>query len=398
MRFFAFVKVLILHQHFKVPEKGGAIRSYYLAKALLGHHIRVAVVTVHNQRFYKSEILEGIEIHYLPVAYDNRFGFSARSRSFIKFVSGILKRPALFKDVDLCYAISTPLTIGIAALWIKKWHKIPFVFEVGDLWPDAPIEMGFIKNLFFKLALYRLEKKIYEQARAVVALSPAIRKAVSMKMPGKTVHLIPNMADTEFYRPEPKKPELEEKFGTNGKFVVSYIGATGFANGLDYFVECARASQRAGLPVQFLLCGDGAMLDSLKNSVKSLGLFNFSFIPFQNRQGVREVLNVTDASFICYRPFPILETGSPNKYFDALAAGKLIIVNFGGWIREEIEKQQCGIYLDPKHPADFVKKIDSFLRDTSVMKNVQQAARILAEQAYARQVLSERFVSALTSG
>ena len=90
----------------------------------------------------------------------------------------------------------------------------------------------------------------------------------------------------------------------------------------------------AGLPVHFLLCGNGALLDFFKRIVQQYQLKNFSIIPPQNRNGVKEVMNVTDAAFICYKPLPVLETGSPNKYFDGLAAGKLILVNFGGWIKK----------------------------------------------------------------
>lgn len=387
------MKVLILHQHFKIPQQGGAIRSYYLAKALVDHSIQVSVVTVHNERKYKREIVEGIEVHYLPIAYNNRFGFSERGFSFMKYVLSVIRRPSLYRKVDICYAISTPLTTGIAALWMKWVYKVPFIFEVGDLWPDAPVQLGFIKNPVLRWLLYRLEKVIYKNAQSVVALSTSIQKSVKEKVTEKCVHLIPNMSDTAFYKPEPKRPELETKFGTAGKFVVSYIGAAGFANGLDYFLEIARASQRATLPVKFILCGDGAMLEGLVKSALHLDLQNFSFIPFQNRSGVKDLMNISDASFICYRPFPILETGSPNKYFDALAAGKLVITNFKGWIKEEIERNGCGMYVDQQHPTDFIKKITPFLEDNVLLKRNQQAGRALAEREYSRSLLGKKFVN-----
>jgi glycosyltransferase involved in cell wall biosynthesis len=284
-----------------------------------------------------------------------------------------------------------PLTIGLAAYWIQLRHGIKFIFEVGDLWPEAPIQMGFVKNFFFKRLLFSLEKFLYEKSDAVVALSPMILRSIQEKVRNKRIHLIPNMADTDFYRPEAKDPALEEKYDVKGKFVVSYIGAIGLANGLDFFVECARASEQSNLPVQFLLCGDGALLNALQRIVKQYQLKNFSFVPFQNREGVKEIMNVTDAAFICYKPVPVLETGSPNKYFDGLAAGKLIIVNFGGWIKEEIEKRDCGIYINPNRPTDFIKKIFPYLNDTGHLSQSQQASRLLAEESYSRKILSERF-------
>ena len=386
------MNVLLLHQHFKTPQQGGAIRSYYLAKALVDHGVKVDVITTHNHKDIKKEKLEGIEIIYLPVAYDNRFGFVARSWAFIKYLWGAARISRQFKNADYCYAISTPLTVGLAAKWIKKQHKIPYLFEVGDLWPDAPIQLGFVKSYFFRQFLFKIENTIYKSAESVVALSPSIKSAIEAKVPGIKVHLLPNMADCDFYKPEEKDPVLEARYGTNGKFVISYIGSIAFANGLDYLLECAHLSRKAELPIHFFICGDGALVDRLKGNAKQLGLNNVAFVDFANRDGVRKLLNVTDASFICYKPVPILETGSPNKYFDGLAAGKLILINFGGWIKTEIEENKCGVYVDPHEPADFIKKIVPFLTDKDHLAAYQKASRQLAETKYSRVFLSGRFV------
>lgn len=392
------MKVIILHHHFNTPQKGGAIRSYFLGKALVDRGIQTIVITTHNGSEELIADVEGIQVHYLPIPYDNKFGFYRRTRSFLQYVvkaSGLLSRHS---DADLCYTISVPLTIGLTSMWFKRKHNIPYIFEVGDLWPDAPIELGFIKNPVFKKMLFRLEQTIYKKARSIVALSPAIESAIQNKIKGKRIDLIPNMADTRFFGPEEKKDELVSKFGVEGKFVVAYVGALGFANGLDYFLECARTSEKANLPIQFLLCGEGAMKPNLQRSAKLLGLKNLAFIPFQNRDGVKEVLNVADSVFICYRPVSILETGSPNKYFDGLAAGKLVIINFGGWIKAEIESEQCGIALDPNHPTSFVNLVGPYLKEPGRLKESQRRARLLAEKKYSREFLSEQFASSILKG
>lgn len=389
--FFCSVKVLILHQHFNTPQKGGAIRSYYLAKALVDQGIQVAVITGSNESVYKKEFVEGIEVHTLPIAYDNRFGFAARSWAFVKYVNEVLNIASQFKDFNYCYAISVPLTVGLAAMRIKARYKIPFIFEVGDLWPDAPIQMGFVKNYFFQSALYLLEKKIYQSAQSIVALSPAIQSAIEQKVPGKITHLIPNMADCEFYLPTPTNDTRTEQYNSQNKFVVSYIGAIGVANGLDYILECARAAGKAQLPIQFFICGDGAVLDRLKGHAKQLELSNLAFLDFRNREGVRELMNITDATFICYKAVSILETGSPNKFFDGLAGGKLIITNFSGWIRKEIEEQGCGVYINPHNANDFVLRVAPYLLDKPLLAQAQKASRQLAEKKYSRKVLSEKF-------
>jgi glycosyltransferase involved in cell wall biosynthesis len=160
---------------------------------------------------------------------------------------------------------------------------------------------------------------------------------------------------------------------------------------LDYFIECANTCRKAELPIQFIMCGDGALLDRLKGNAKHLGLHNLSFIDFTNRKGVQGIMNITDAAFVCYKNVPILETGSPNKYFDGLAAGKLIVINFKGWIKKEIEETRCGIYVDTLQPTDFVKQIKPFLSDQKLLSQFQESARTLAEKKYSRRVLSDKF-------
>lgn len=136
------MKVLILHQHFNTPQEGGALRSYYLAKALVDHGIQPVVITARDEKHQKTVSLEGIEIHYLPIAYDNRFGFWKRSSSFLRYAWGAVRLAGKLPGVKICYAISVPLTVGLAARMIKLYYKIPYIFEVGDLWPDAPIQIG----------------------------------------------------------------------------------------------------------------------------------------------------------------------------------------------------------------------------------------------------------------
>lgn len=381
------LKILILHQHFKTPLTGGAIRSWYLAKGLADAGHTPIVITSHNDKQYLHTTVDGIEVHYLPIPYDNSFDYYKRSVSFLRFVFRSIRIAAGIKNVDLIYAISVPLTIAFVARWTSFRKKIPYCFEVGDLWPDAPIQMGFIRNPLMKTSLYSVEKTTYRKARLVIALSPAIKDAILKKEPTAKVVTIPNMSDCEFYKPTPRHDP--------NKFVVSYIGATGLANGLDYFLECANLARKADLPVHFIICGTGALLERLKGDAKRLGLKNITFTGFVDREGVRDVMNITDAIFVSYRDLPILETGSPNKFFDGLAAGKLIVVNFGGWIKKEIEENRCGIGVSKSDPSDFMKKIRTFINDPDLLKEYQANARKLAEQKYERKKLVNEWLRVL---
>ena len=127
------MRIIYLHQYFKTPEDGGAIRSYYIAKAMIDRGIEVEMITAHNLPNYQKTIIEGIVVHYLPVSYKNEFGFIKRLYAFAKFAWSSYRFIARIPQADLVYATSTPLTIGLTALKVFRKHNIPYYFEVRDL-------------------------------------------------------------------------------------------------------------------------------------------------------------------------------------------------------------------------------------------------------------------------
>jgi glycosyltransferase involved in cell wall biosynthesis len=390
------VNVLILHQHFNTPQSGGALRSYFLAKAAVEQKWKVSVITGSSEKNYQVNNLEGISVHAVPVLYSNYFGFWKRIFSFLQYAWWCIKLSKKFRDVDVCYAISTPLTVGLAARWLKRRYKIPYIFEVGDLWPDAPIELDVINNPILKKYLLSMERKIYREAQSIVALSPAIQSAIEKKCPGKSVHIISNMADTDFFQPETKSKELERQFGIEGKLVISYFGAMGFANGLEYLLQAAKACEHTKVPVHFVLAGEGVERKNLESQARALNLPNLSFQSFRNREGIRELMNITDIVFVCYRNAPILETGSPNKFFDGLAAGKMIMLNFSGWLRTEIEKNNCGVYVHAAHPIEVQTQLERLLNEGN-LSGYQKNSRMLAEKSFSRVALTQQWLSVIKS-
>jgi len=110
------MKILYIHQYFRTPDEGGAIRSYYLAKGLVEHGIEVELITSHNKPNSLITEIDGIKVHYLPVYYDNSQGFLQRTYAFFKFMRLARKKARQISDIDICYATSTPLTIGLSAI------------------------------------------------------------------------------------------------------------------------------------------------------------------------------------------------------------------------------------------------------------------------------------------
>ena len=384
------MKIILVHMHFNDPEKGGPLRSYYLASEMVSGGIACEVVTAHNQSKYVLKEVEGIKVHYLPVAYDNAFGFMKRVYAFLKFNKLAARLISRLERPDMLYVMSTPLTTGILAMKLKKNLKLPYIFEVGDLWPEAPVQMGVIRNSLLKKWLYRLEANVYKRARKVVALSPPIGDYVEEIVGTEKVTVITNMADTHYFKKGHAKEGIQE-INKDKLFTVASIGAMGKANQLDFMLEGARYFADNKIPARFLLMGWGAETSRLKE--KAAGIDNVQFIPFGNREEVRKVLVTVDALYISYKDIPVLETGCPNKLFDALAAGKLVIVNFGGWIARLLEHNQCGFQVDPRDPADLFRKLAPYF-DPSRMEEASNNARQLAG-LYSREVQGEKLVHLL---
>ena len=385
------MKILYIHQYYRTPEEGGSIRSYYLSTGLVENGYEVEMITSHNEKLYVQKTINGVRVHYLPVYYDNHLGFLRRIISFFRFYYQAVRLAKNIEDVNLVYAMTTPLTVGLIAMKLKRDCGLPYYFEVGDLWPEAPIQMGFVKNRLAKAWLYRLEKRIYDNAEKLIALSPPIRNYIEKTAPGKKVYLIPNMSDVEYFQPHNNEKEHL------GKFVISYFGAVGKANHLEYLLEAALLCQNQLPQVGFNVMGYGSELDRLISLSQKVGIENIEFIEYGNKSKVKQLLDRSDAVYVSFASHEVLNTGSPNKFFDALAAGKLVIINFEGWLKELVETHECGLAYDPEYPEEFIEKLDPYLSDRKKLIESQSRSRQLAEVYYSKELQINKLLKLLNN-
>jgi glycosyltransferase involved in cell wall biosynthesis len=381
---FLMSRILYVHQYFKTPDESGAVRSYLIAKGLAKAGYDVHMLAGHCGKSYKKLEMEGFTIHYLPVCYISHFGFSKRYWAFLRFVFLSLTHFSKLPKPDLVYATSTPLTVGVIALWLKWTRGINFIFEVRDLWPDAPIALGVLRNWVVKKLALKLEKSLYANASELVALSPGIEKGIASKIAGVPTAIIPNMGDTDFFQFKAGGLNQERPF------TIGYFGAMGLANHVAHIVQLAIACQRSKTKVNFLLVGDGPLKSDIEQMIVDYGLKNVELMPYQNRFEVRNLMKRVDACLTTFCPLPILQTNSPNKFFDGLASGRLTIVNTEGWLRELVETHQCGIYTDPQKPGMFPGDIQPFIEHPELLAQYQQNARALASRQFSKNLLVEQ--------
>lgn len=390
-------RILYIHQYFKTPQEGGAIRSYYLSKGLVDNGFEVEMITSHNDSIYTVKDIDGVKVHYLPVKYNNEMGFIRRVHSFFKFVRKAKRLAKKINHIDHAYITSTPLTVGLIGLWLKKRMGINYTFEVRDLWPTAPIEIGAIKGRFLKSRLYRLEAKIYRNADRIVALSPGMRDWIKKVVPEKDVFMIPNMADCQFFKKELKDPKLIEFYHAERPFVVTYLGSIGATNHLEFLLDIANEVKASDLKIDFKVVGEGSQLQNIKLKAYLKKLTNIEFIGHQNKEGVRRILNVTDATYVSFADLPVLATNSPNKFFDSLASGKLTIVNTPGWTKDMVEQYKCGYYANPHKPKEFVSKLKPYLENRELLEASKNNARTIAESLYSKKLQVDKLVKVLNN-
>ncbi|WP_037574035.1 glycosyltransferase family 4 protein [Sporocytophaga myxococcoides] len=387
------MRIFYIHQYFKTPQEGGAIRSWHLTNALADDGHEVLVITSHNKESGIRHFGK-VKVCYIKIAYDNSFGFSKRIKAFLSFFYKAFRVIISEKRPDLLFATSTPLTVGILALLIKKLKGIPYFFEVRDLWPLVPDEMGIIKNSFILKAAYFFEKTIYKNADKIIALSPPIQAYIFEKTDDqKKVVCIPNFSDCEYFVTE--RHDRSEKYPlVKGKFVIGYFGAAGKANDLLRIAEAANYFKNTGeRNVVFWIISSGAELARIKNYTHAHELDNIIFSEFQNKENIREVLTLCDASYVSYAGFPSLWTGSPNKFFDGIAAGKLMILNFEGWLKEEVEEYDCGFYYNPLKPEQLWVKLEPYLNNADLLERAQVNSRRLALEKFSKKELSSKFLA-----
>jgi len=378
------MKVVYIHQYYLTQEQGGAIRSYYISQALKAKGHDVHIVTSHNKPHIETKSIDGTTVHYLPVGYDNSYGFIKRVIAFLTFIFKAYSTAKKIKGVDLVFATSTPLTVGLIALWLRKFQKLPYVFEVRDLWPEAPIQLGYLNNPILRSVAKRLEKSIYKNAESIIALSPGMKEGVE-KISDTSVVVIPNMSDCDFFVPVPV-PSLP--------LTITYFGALGKVNRVESLIELAAYAQTY-FPgdYKFIVAGKGS--EAARLQALAASLTNIEFKGSLNKEEVKKLLSQSHVTYTSFGPQQVLTTNSPNKFFDSIAMGKVCVITTKGWICDLIQQHEIGFYYSANNPAAFFRKLVTLAPSMDAYDEITKRSRALAETHFNKKALTLQAVSVL---
>jgi len=388
--------ILYIHQYFTTPEEGGGTRSYEFARYLVkqGHKVTMLTGTEINTplegvKQKKDEYIEGIHVIYLKTPYSNYMSFKKRSYSFINFsllstLSGIR-----IKKYDLIFATSTPLTVAIPGIILSFFRRVPMIFEVRDLWPEVPIQMGVIKNLIIIKFLRFFETFTYRRAKHIIALSPGMAEGILIRGISKDkVTMIPNYCNLDFFKPGKPKVNNLEKLVYNSH-IIAYSGAISDANNLELIIDAAEKLHKMKSPVIFVIAGDGREKPKLEKLVKIKKLKNVIFLCKINKYEVVNLYRRAIACIVLFKNLPVLSTNSPNKFFDAISTGKPIITNMGGWIGELVKNYKIGFSLENDNPKAIVNSVDKLINmDKKQLEEMEKNARKLAVEKFDSNIMA----------
>ena len=394
------MKIIYLHQYFNNDEMVGGTRSFEFAKRLVkkGHEVIIITSSRDIEVNSRITIIEGIKVYWLNVKYSNNMNNTRRIISFLEFSIKSLLLIIKIKS-DIIFATSTPLTISIPAIIASKLRGIPFVFEVRDIWPLLPIAIGALRNKLTILLAYKLEKWTYNNSNAIIALSPGIKKEI-MKTgyDENKIVVIPNSCDVYNFQNlnstnqnEPKIFKIIEEF--KERPLLLYAGTFGLINECVYAIDLAVELDRLKSNIIILLIGEGAEYNKLKSMAIERKVYNNNLFIERGiaKKYMPKLFSKCKMSMILFKDIPEMQTNSSNKFFDSLAAGKPVIINFGGWMNDIVLNSKCGlaVWRIPIEKVAII--IDKYINNDKKIEYSSKAALNLANKYYNRSELFLKF-------
>jgi len=401
------MRILTLSQWY-VPEPD--IKVHLLGKDLVVRGHQVTAITGfpnypqgriypgYHQRLWQWEQRDGVRVLRLPLYPDRSRSASRRSLNYLSFaMSASLLGPVLCGPADLMWVYHPPLTVGIPAWLIGLLRWVPFIFEIQDMWPETLPVSGMVSNERVLRCVGRLADFVYKRAAAITVMSPGFKRNLVHKgVPADKIHVIPNWADEEIYRPVPPDPLLAEEYRWAGQFNIIYAGNMGLAQALDTVVEAATLLQ--DLPaVQFIMIGDGLDRLELERQVQTRRLTNVRFLPRQPAERMPHFYALADALLVHLKRDPLYEITIPSKTLAYMACGRPILCAVAGDAADVVRSAGAGVTCPPQDPSALAQAVrELYGMSKTEREALGQAGRRAFLANYTRQVLMDRYETLLT--
>lgn len=318
-----------------------------------------------------------------PFAGSDRRNLVRRALGFVGFsflatVAGVRAgRHSEGRRPDVVIAMSPPLTLGLAGWIVARCRRVPLIFNVQDVFPDAAVATGAITNRWVIGASRLLEKFVYRRSAAITVLSDELADNVRGKLPTRArnrVETIPNFVDTAAIVPTDRSTGYRRELGLDDRPVVMYAGNVGFSQSLDLLVAAARAMPE----IWFVINGGGSALESVRGAASDLS--NVVFGDFQPSERLSEVLATGDVHVVPLKR-GLGAVSVPSKTYSIMAAGRPIVaaIDEGTEVRRLIERSGGGIAVPSDDAEAFVTALRTLVSDPARATAMGVASRRLVE-------------------
>jgi glycosyltransferase involved in cell wall biosynthesis len=391
------VDITVFLQYYHTPDCPTAARPYALVKRLGQNHD----VTVITTRAWEEKRLahrfpwapSGVDLVRFDVPYDNTMSAPQRLASFLNYAARAVRHGLQMPRPDLILGSSTPLTAAAAAATVAHLRDVPWVFEVRDLWPAFPLQMGAVPDYGLHNLLRWGESALYRSAAHVVTLSSDMKQHVQVQAPLAPVTTIEYGADFTLIDDigAEEQAEVEERFDLDRRVLVLYAGSFGRANAIPTLLDAARrlTAERSDVIVAF--AGQGYHEPAVHRTAREHDAIRQ--LPPLPSPDTLALFERADLSLVSFIDRPVLAANSPGKFFDSLATGTPVVVTNPGWTKRFVERHACGWDVPPASPEALAHCLQSVLESPDELTAASQNARTVARQRFVRSEMMDRYAT-----
>ena len=322
-----------------------------------------------------------------------------RMRNYASFCISAALRGLAIARPDVIIATSPQLLVGLSGWWLGFARRIPFVFEVRDLWPESLTAVGIgSENSMLHQTLARIARFLYDHSKRIVVVSPAFKDRLieDWRVPAEKIAVVENGVETDMFSPFAVPNEnIRGHLGLEGKFVASYIGTMGNAHGLETLLDAASELQGTNPNIVFLLIGEGAEKERIKAAAKTQGLANVRFLDQQPREKIPAYIRASDTCLVLLKKTDVFKTVIPTKMLEFMSCARPVILGVDGQARQIVEEANAGIVVEPENSRALVQAIRSIEANRGTGKTLGENGRKYIVERFSRASTAEKYIEVL---
>lgn len=401
--------ILFLTDNFPPEVNAPASRTYEHCREWVkaGHEVTVItcvpnfprgqVYDGYKNKLWQIEAMSGIRVLRVWTYIAANEGFLKRILDYTSFmVSSVLATPFV-RAPDVVVATSPQLFTACSGYVAGKVHRIPFVFELRDIWPETIKAVGAMRDTFIIRIFEFLEMFLYTKATLIVSVTNSFKEILIKRgVDASKIKVITNGVDSSRFRPMLKDTELVCKYGLRGKFVAGYVGTHGMSHALETVLYAAEKLMNINnaKDIRIIFLGDGARKAGLKQKALDMRLDNVIFIDSVPKEEVPRYWSLLDVSIIHLKKTALFENVIPSKLFECMGMGIPVLHGVAGESADIVEQKGVGIVFEPEN-ADALCENLLKLRKDEVLHAEMRARCLAAAGEYDRSHLAGSMLKTL---